>query len=121
MPTKIERKNHVIDATNKAPGRLATEIARLLIGTHKATYAPNLDAGDFVTVENIGHMKLAPKKMTQKKYYRHSGYLGGLKETKMKELVADKGAGEVLRNAVSRMLPKNKLRVPRMKRLVIKK
>lgn len=116
---KIERKTHKIDATGKAPGRLASEIAIMLRGKNKASYQPNVDAGDFVHVSNAKHMKFTGKKLEQKKYYHHSGYPGGLKEKKMKE-VFENNPGEVLKKAVYNMLPKNKLRKEMIKRLIIK-
>lgn len=115
----IERTTHTIDATDKTVGRLSTEIATLLIGKHKPSYMPNMDMGDFVKIENAGAMVFTGKKMEQKAYYRHSMHPGGLKTTLLKHLWK-KDPSEVLRKAVSRMLPKNKLRNERMKRLVIK-
>ena len=114
----IERTTHTIDATDKAPGRLAAEIARLLQGKNRPDYLPQWDMGDAVVVENVGSMKITGNKMTDKIYYRHSGYPGGLKQQKLKEVFA-KDPGEVLRRAVLRMLPKNRLRNDRMKRLTI--
>lgn len=116
---KIERKNHKIDATGKAPGRLASEIAILLRGKNKPSYQPNVDGGDFVYVSNAKFMKFTGKKLEQKKYYHHSGYPGGLKEKKMKD-VFETDPGQVLKKAVYNMLPKNKLRSEMVKRLIIK-
>ncbi len=113
---EIKHDIHTLDAQGKAPGRIATEIARLLIGKHKPSYMPNLDMGDHVQVTNASKMVITGKKMDHKMYYQHSGYAGGLKETPMKK-VWEKDPAEVLRRAVSRMLPKNKLRNERMKRL----
>jgi len=116
----IERKEHKLDATGQAPGRLASQIAQLLRGKHKANFTPHLDQGDSVVVENVDHMKITGNKMDKKVYYSHSMYPGGLKETKMKDLVEKKGMAEVLRRAVFGMLPGNKLRDGMMKRLIIK-
>ncbi len=116
---EIARDIHTIDAEGKAPGRLATEVATLLIGKHKPSFQPNIDGGDHVQVINAAKMKITGKKLEQKKYYRHSGYSGGLTTTAMKDLWENDPA-EVLRKAVSRMLPKNKQRTERMKRLVVK-
>ena len=116
MAHQITRDIHTIDAEGKAPGRLATEIAQLLIGKHKPDYMPNLDMGDHVQVTNAAKMTFTGKKLDHKTYYRHSGYAGGLKETPMQK-VWEKNPAEVLERAVSRMLPKNKLRNERMKRL----
>ena len=116
---KIERKIHKIDAEGKAVGRLASEIATLLIGKHRVDYVPHHDMGDFVEVSNAKAVNITGKKLEQKFYYSHSGFPGGLKTTQMKTLFG-KNPSEVLRKSVSRMLPKNKLRNERMKRLVIK-
>lgn len=113
----MERETHTIDATDKVLGRLATEIAILLRGKHRPDFVPYKDTGDFVMVKNVNKIKVTGKKIKQKVYYRHSGYMGGLKERTMEEMVAKKGWGEVLRKAVWGMLPKNKLRSNQIKRL----
>lgn len=115
---KIQRKTHTIDATNKVLGRLSSEIAILLRGKHKPNFVPYLDMGDFVVVKNVKEIKLTGKKTEQKKYYRHSGYLGGLKEIPFKKIF-EKNPGRVLQKAVFGMLPKNKLRARQIKRLKI--
>ncbi len=112
----MERKKHIIDATDKILGRLATKIAILLRGKHRPDFAPNKDAGDFVVIENITELKVTGKKMEQKKYFRHSGYLGSLKEIPLKVLFK-KDPAQVLKKAVFGMLPKNKLRAKMIKRL----
>jgi large subunit ribosomal protein L13 len=111
-----ERKTYTIDASGKILGRLASEITILLRGKHKPSFQPNEDAGDFVIVKNVSEIRVTGKKMEQKKYYHHSGYLGGLKEISLKELFA-KDPAQVLRIAVSKMLPRNKLRRKQIKRL----
>lgn len=116
---ELSRDIHTVDASGKTPGRLATEIVRVLIGKNKADYAPHQDAGDHVQVLNAGKMRITGNKIAQKKYYRHSTFAQGLRTTGMKELWS-KNPGEILRKAVSRMLPKNKLRSERLKRLVVK-
>ena len=116
---KIERKTHQIDATDQSVGRLATQIATLLRGKHKANYSPQVDNGDFVIVTNINKLKFTGKKLEQKKYYRYSGYPGGLKTTKLKELFGN-NPQEVLKKAVYNMLPKNRLRQHMIKRLTFK-
>jgi len=116
----MERKTHIIDATDKILGRLAVEIAVLLRGKHKPDFAPNKDMGDIVVVKNIENLKFDEKKMEQKKYYRHSGYLGGIKEISLKDLFK-KDPEKVLKKAVFGMLPKNKLRPLMIKRLKIEK
>lgn len=115
----IERDIHTVDASGKAPGRLATEIARVLIGKNKADWSAHLDSGDHVQVVNASKMKLTGKKIEQKKYYHHTEFAQGLRVIGLKEIWS-KDPSEVLKRAVSRMLPKNKLRNERMKRLVIK-
>ncbi|MCX7779135.1 MAG: 50S ribosomal protein L13 [Patescibacteria group bacterium] len=109
-------KIYTIDAANKPLGRLASQIATLLIGKHKTGFVPYKDLGDIVLVKNIEKIKFTGKKLEQKKYYHHTGYPGGLKTKKLKELF-EKNPKEVLIRAVSRMLPKNKLRKFRIKRL----
>ncbi|MDO8663656.1 MAG: 50S ribosomal protein L13 [Candidatus Wildermuthbacteria bacterium] len=112
----MENKTQIIDATGKVLGRLATEIVALLRGKNKTDFAPYKDIGDFVIVKNVEKLKITGKKMEQKKYFHHSGYLGSASETSMKELFFS-APGEVLRKAVFGMLPKNKLRVKMIKRL----
>lgn len=114
----ITRTIHKIDATGKAVGRLASEIAPLLIGKHKPSFMPNVDGGDIVEVSNASKMTLTGKKIEQKAYYHHTGYRKGLKTKTLKELWETNPA-EVLERAVSRMLPKNTHRTPRLKRLRI--
>jgi len=112
----MERKTHIIDATGKVLGRLAVEITILLRGKNKPDFVPYRDMGDFVIVKNVAKLKTTGKKMEQKKYFHHSGYLGGLKEVPFKK-VFDTNPSEVLRIAVFGMLPKNKLRTEQIKRL----
>ncbi len=119
MAINIERKHHKIDATDKAVGRLASHIAVLLRGKNKPEFQPNVDRGDIVEVTNVDKLKFTGKKLEQKKYYRHSGYPGGIKETKMSEL-QEKNPGKILENAVKNMLPNNKLRRTMLKRLIIR-
>jgi len=111
-------ETHTIDATNKAVGRLAVEIATLLRGKHKPDFVAHQDRGDNVVVEHAEKMRFTGSKLEQKNYYHHSGYLGGLKTVPMKK-VFEKDPGEVLRRAVYGMLPKNRLRALYMKRLKI--
>jgi len=115
---KIEHDVYKIDAAGKVPGRLASDIAMHLMGKHKPSYQPHIDAGDVVEVSHVAQMKVFAKKLEQKTYYRHSGYPGGIKSKTMENVMAEDPA-EVLREAVSRMLPKNKHRVTRLKRLMI--
>ena len=116
---KVERKLHKIDASDQAVGRLASRIAVILRGKNKPEFVPHLDLGDIVEVANISKFKFTGKKLEKKKYYRYSGYPGGLKETRMRDLYKKK-PDEVLRRAVREMLPPTKLRNGMMKRLIIK-
>ncbi|CCE63301.1 hypothetical protein TPHA_0E02090 [Tetrapisispora phaffii CBS 4417] len=100
-------------------GRLASSIAIALIGKHKPVYHPSEDCGDYVVVTNCQLLKVTGKKMSQKNYWSHSGKPGHLKLVPMEKLIADKGTKEVLKKAVSGMLPKNRLRKIRLERLKI--
>ncbi|OHA71029.1 MAG: 50S ribosomal protein L13 [Candidatus Wildermuthbacteria bacterium RIFCSPLOWO2_12_FULL_40_9] len=112
----VQRKEYIVDAEDKVLGRLATRIAVLLRGKSKPDFAPNKDIGDFVAVKNVVKLKVSGRKLEQKSYFRHSGYLGGVKKTPMKKVFAI-DPGEVLKTAVFGMLPKNKLRNRQIKRL----
>ncbi len=103
---KSEVKNdwYLIDGSNAIVGRLATIIAKILRGKHKSTFTPHIDNGDFVVVKNVENIKFTGKKFTDKKYYKHTGYPGGIKETTPEKLYSKK-PGEVLKLAVKRMLP----------------
>jgi len=111
---------YTLDATNKKPGRLATEVAVLLMGKNRTDYVRNAIPNVQVEVENASKMSISMKMQKEKSYVRHSGYPGGLKSETVEEVIAKKGAGEVLRKAVTGMLPKNKLRPKMLKRLTIK-
>lgn len=115
---KLERKTVTFDASGKVLGRLATTIAMNLMGKTSATYVPNVDLGNNVVVTNVAGLKVTGKKYEQKEYFRHSGWPGGIHKKTMREMW-EKDPAEVLRAAVSRMLPKNKHRTNRMKRLSI--
>jgi large subunit ribosomal protein L13 len=100
---------HVVDAQNQVLGRLATRVASVLRGKHKPTYTPNADIGDFVIVVNADKVKLTGKKVSDKSYYRHSGYIGGLKETTAGKVLASKHPERIIEWAVRGMLPKSRL------------
>ena len=108
--TKFVKKEQVtsswfeIDAKNAVVGRLATVISKIIRGKNKSTYTPHMDDGDFVVVKNIEQIKFTGKKFQEKKYFKHTGYPGGIKETTPEKL-AEKKPGEVLKMAVKRMLP----------------
>lgn len=114
----ITRKWHVVDAEGKILGRLATRVAMVLRGKDRPSYSPDRDLGDYVVIINAEKVAVTGNKMLQKKYYRHSGYRGNLKETNLKEML-EKKPEEVLRHAVKGMLPKNKLGSKILKRLRI--
>ncbi len=105
---EIDKGWHVIDATGQTLGRLASRVAHLLMGKHKPTYSPHLDMGDFVVVVNAEKIRVTGKKLTDKIYYRHTGYMGGIKETVLKDLLARR-PGRVMELAVRGMLPRNRL------------
>ena len=107
-PATIERKWYVIDATGHTLGRLSSEIAKILRGKNKPTYTPHIDTGDYVIVVNADKIKVTGKKLDQKIYYNHSDYVGGMKETTLRELNAKK-PGEAIKLAVKGMLPKGPL------------
>ena len=108
----------VIDANGMVLGRLATKVARMLIGKDKPSYTPHLDCGDHIVVVNAEKVKLTGNKIDQKVYHRHSGFPGGLKETPIRRML-ERRPEEVVREAVLGMLPKNKLRARRAKKLRI--
>lgn len=105
---EIERTWYVVDAGAKPLGRIATEIAHVLRGKHKPSFTPHLDVGDHVIVINADKIVLTGRKMDQKNYYRHSGYIGGLKTINAKKLM-EKKPEDIVRFAVKGMLPKNPL------------
>jgi len=107
-PSEVSRRWVLFDASELPLGRLATEIAKHLTGKYKPTYTPHVDGGDFVIVLNADKIAVTGNKLLDKKYYRHSGYPGGLKVRSLEEML-QKQPTEVIRKAVERMLPKNKL------------
>lgn len=119
MATTHEHGTYELDATGQAPGRLATQIARYLMGKHKPTYTPHIDDGSRVVIVNYDKVVFTGKKIDQKIYRHHSMHPGGLKEATIKSVIK-KDPKEVIRFAVMKMLPKNKLREGRMKRLLFK-
>ena len=107
-PATIDRKWYVVDATDMTLGRLASEVAKVLRGKNKAIFTPHIDTGDYVIVINAAKVKVTGKKLDQKIYYHHSDYVGGMKETTLKEKLAKKPE-EVIELAVKGMLPKGPL------------
>lgn len=117
-PTDVVRSWYVVDATDTTVGRVATEIAKLLTGKNKAIFTKHIDCGDFVIVVNAGQSKFTGQKEEDKVYYRHSGFPGGIKARTVAEQRV-KDATKLIENAVFGMLPVNKLRDERMKRLKV--
>ena len=114
----INRKWYVVDAEGLVLGRMASEVANILRGKNKPIYTPNVDTGDFVIIINAAKVELTGKKLDQKIYYHHSGYAGGLKETKYRKLMAEKPELAV-RHAIVGMLPKGPLGRQMAKKLKI--
>ena len=114
--SEIKREWWLIDASSLPLGKLAVVIADKLMGKSKVTYTPHIDNGDYVVVTNAKNLVVTGDKMVDKKYYRHSGYPGGIKELKLEEVI-EKDASRAIREAVKGMLPKNKLAADRMARL----
>ena len=107
-PATIDRKWYVVDATDMTLGRLASEVAKVLRGKNKPIFTPHMDCGDYVIVVNASKIKVTGKKLDQKIYYHHSDYVGGMKETTLKEMLAKKPE-KVIELAVKGMLPKGPL------------
>ncbi|WP_457572569.1 50S ribosomal protein L13 [Desulfovulcanus sp.] len=117
-PEEIQKNWYVVDAQGKTLGRMAAEIAKRLRGKHKPEFAPHIDVGDFIVVVNAKKVKVTGQKLEKKKYYRHTGYPGGLKETTLAKMMESKPE-EVIRHAVRGMLPKNRLGRAMLKKLKV--
>ena len=117
-PSTIEKKWYVVDATGYTLGRLASEVAKVLRGKNKAIFTPHIDTGDYVIVINADKIKVTGKKMDQKVYYRHSDYVGGMKEATLREMM-DKKPEKVIELAVKGMLPKGPLGRTMYKKLFV--
>jgi len=115
-PSDIERQWHVVDASGKVLGRLATQVASLLMGKHKPIFSYNLDTGDFVVVINADKVRVTGNKAKQKVYYRHSGYPGGLKSITLEKMMQTNPT-RVIEYAVKGMLPHNRLGASMRKKL----
>ena len=115
-PGEVDRKWYIVDAKGISLGRLASVVASILKGKNKPTYTPHVDNGDYVVVINAKNLQVTGNKMVDKKYYRHSGFPGGLKELKLEEVI-EKDPSYVLKEAVKGMIPKNKLAADRLARL----
>lgn len=115
-PELVERKWYVVDASGQTLGRLSSEVAKILRGKHKPIYTPHVDTGDYVIIVNADKIAVTGKKLEQKTYFRHSDYVGGVKTTTLKEMMAKKPE-QVLYHAVKGMLPKNVLGRQMLKKL----
>ncbi len=117
-PSEMEPLWHVMDAAGRPLGRLAVEVARILQGKHRPTYTAHILTGDFVVIVNASQVGITGRKSEQKKYYRHSGYPGGLRTTTFKQMLASH-PDRIVRQAVKGMLPKNALARHMLKRLKV--
>ena len=117
-PAEVQHDWYVVDASGKTLGRLATEIARRLRGKHKTSYTPHVDTGDYIVVINAEEIQVTGKKALDKKYYRHTGFPGGIRETNFEKLIAHKPEA-VLEKAVKGMLPKGPLGYAMIKKMKV--
>jgi len=117
-PSDIKREWHVVDASDKILGRMATQVAKLLMGKHRSIFARHLDTGDFVVIINADKVRVTGNKLKQKVYYRHSGYPGGLKSITLERMMQTNPA-RVIEHAVRGMLPRNSLGDKMMKKLKV--
>ena len=117
-PTERQRDWYVVDAEGKTLGRLATQVADALRGKRKPEYTPHCDTGDFVVVVNAEKIAVSGKKRTDKRYYRHSGYPGGIRSRTLGEML-DRRPEEVIRKAVQGMLPRNRLARQQLRKLKV--
>jgi len=118
-PSDIQRKWFVVDADGVVLGRLSAEIAKILRGKHKPSYVPNLDCGDYVVVINAEKVKMTGHKLTQKKYFKHTGYVGGIKETTPAKILAGRFPERIIEKAVERMISRNPLGRQQMTKLKV--
>ena len=118
-PSDIQRKRYVVDANGVVLGRLAAEISKLLRGKHKPNYVTNLDCGDYVVVINADKVKLTGKKLTDKKYFKHTGWIGGIKETTPAKILAGNFPERVIIKAVERMISRNPMGRQQMTKLKV--
>ena len=116
-PAEVEKKWHLIDADGLVVGRLATIVANLLRGKHKPTFTPHVDCGDHVVIINADKVKFTGKKLSDKKYYKHTGYIGGIKETTPAKILEGRFPERVIEKAVERMVPRGPLGRQQMKAL----
>jgi large subunit ribosomal protein L13 len=117
-PAEVKREWFVVDAEGKTLGRLASEVARILRGKHKPIYSPSVDTGDYVIIVNAQKIQVTGRRLDQKKYYRHSGYMGGLSEITLRDQL-ERYPNRVIEAAVKGMLPKNRLGRQMIKKLKV--
>lgn len=117
-PAEITHDWYIIDAEGQTLGRLATQAATYLLGKHKVQFSPHIDCGDNIVIINAAKIVVTGNKMADKKYYRHSGYPGGIKETTLAELI-ERNPAAALEKAITGMLPKNRLTDDRLRRLKV--
>lgn len=118
-PSDIERKWYVVDAQGVVLGRLSAEIAKILRGKHKPNFVPNIDCGDYVVVINADKVKLTGKKLTDKKYFKHTGWIGGIKEVTAGKLLEGRFPERVIVKAVERMISRNPMGRQQMTKLKV--
>ena len=118
-PSDIERKWYVVDASGVVLGRLSAEIAKILRGKHKANFVPNIDCGDYVVVINADKVKLTGNKLSSKKYFHHTGWAGGIKETTAEKLLNGRFPERVIIKAVERMISRNPMGRQQMSKLKV--
>ncbi len=118
-PSDIERKWYVVDAQGVVLGRLSAEIAKILRGKHKPMYSTNIDCGDYVVVINADKVKLTGKKLTDKKYFKHTGWIGGIKETTAGKILDGRFPERVIIKAVERMISRNPMGRQQMTKLKV--
>ena len=116
-PAEVEKKWHLIDAEGLVVGRLAAIVANILRGKHKPSFTPHVDCGDHVVVVNVDKVRFTGNKLTDKKYYKHTGYIGGIKETTPAKILEGRFPERVLEKAVERMVPRGPLGRQQMKAL----
>ena len=117
-PSELTHDWYIVDAEGKTLGRLATLVATYLLGKHKVQFSPHIDCGDNIVIINAAKINVTGNKLEDKKYYRHSGYPGGIKETSLAELLA-RNPASAIEKAVTGMLPKNRLTDDRLRRLKV--
>ena len=116
-PAEVEKKWHLIDAEGLVVGRLATIVANILRGKHKPSFTPHVDCGDHVVIINADKVRFTGNKLTDKKYYKHTGYIGGIKETTPAKILEGRFPERVIEKAVERMVPRGPLGRQQMKAL----